>query len=38
MLDSTEVAMLALSNPSQDQIDCMRAFNRFYTRQIGLLE
>lgn len=30
--------MLALSSPSQDQIDCMRAFNRFYTRQIGLLE
>lgn len=32
--------MLALSSPgpSQDQTDCVRAFNRFYTRQIGLLE
>lgn len=30
--------MPAFSNSSDEQVACVRAFNRFYTRQIGLLD
>ncbi|PLP58608.1 MarR family transcriptional regulator [Mesorhizobium loti] len=30
--------MSAFSSPGDEQVACVRAFNRFYTRQIGLLE